>query len=308
MAKLTWNSRNVREFYRFIYERQSVWHRRFVEKTSEPWTDNLILQKNKFTNIYRELDPGTVFCRTQIMERDEPRPDIVFNVMMYRLMCKISTYQFIGFQHLNSFSTKRLENDLRMIYETGEPVFGNAYLISPYSSMGSDLKYVNVARLFGSICFSFDDFFQKLDRAPSFEMAFKVINSMYGFGPFLAYQVMVDLTYPLDTKYRSAILPFSQDDWARLGPGALRGLARMIHTWSTPQTLSALRWLHANQQKMFERYELDFPYLKNEEGREIPISLANMQNCLCEYSKYANIKEGSGKAQRLFVPSTGRSW
>lgn len=306
MAKLTWNSKNVREFYRFIHERQSVWHRRFVERLPEPWTDNPILQKTKFTNIYRELDPGTVFCRTQIMERDEPRPDIVFNVMMYRLMCRIPTYQKIGFQRLDRFWMGELQVTLQELYVTGEPVFGNAYLISPYSSMGSDLKYVNVARLFGNIHHDFEDFFWGLDHALSFEAAFKVINSMYGFGPFLAYQVMVDLTYPLETK--PPILPFSQNDWARLGPGALRGLARMIHTWSTPQTLSALRWLHANQQKMFEKYELDFPYLKDEEGRDIPISLANMQNSLCEYSKYANIKEGSGKAQRLFVPSTGRPW
>ena len=286
-------------FWRFVTERHWIWHRRFILKQSSPWTDNPILQKHKFTNIYRELDPGTQYAR-QIMSHDAPRPDIMFNVMIYRLMCSIPTYDGWGFHRLEEFDLEQFQSYLKGLYETGQPVFGNAYLISPYSSMGSEYKYVNVARLFGYILRDFDWIWRRVDTAPSFEKAFKVLNGLYGFGPFLAYQVMVDLTYPLPNTYaKSAILPWSQDDWAKLGPGAIRGFARLSPSM---QRLKGLRWLRDAHRAEFDSLGLDFPYLRNAEGEEVPLTLANLQNCLCEFHKYRSIMDGTGKAQRLYVP------
>lgn len=298
-------------FWKFVFKRHRIWHRRFVlGLPREEWTKDPILQKNKFTNIYRELDPGTVFCRTQILELPVSRKDRAFNVMIYRLMCSISTYRKVGFQYLEIFDEKKFEEKLRDIHDAGGPVFGNAYLISPYSSMGSDLKYENVARLFGQLHRIFERFFQRLDEAPTMTDAFSVVSKQYGFGPFLTYQVLVDLTYPLpNTKYGSAIIPFDQDEWTRLGPGALRGYARIAPNDYNPQGLRGIRWLRYNQREEFERLRLKFPFLRNVKDEEVEISLANMQNCLCEYSKYRNIQKGSGKAQRLFEPTTEeRSW
>jgi len=45
-------------FWQFIAERQKVWYRRVVEGRPAPWTDDDILQEYRFTNVYRELDPG----------------------------------------------------------------------------------------------------------------------------------------------------------------------------------------------------------------------------------------------------------
>lgn len=322
---MTFNAKQLDTFWNFVHERHSIWHRRFIQRLSrEEWTDNEVLKRNKFTNVYRELDPGTIYCRENILEVDpysdsryeyladgpDIRPSIVFNVMLYRLMCSIPTYSGFGFRTLSEFREDEFDEYLRDRYNTGQPVFGNAYLISPYSSMGSEYKFRNVSRLFGLIHRRFADFFKRLDTAPSFEGAFKVLNMTYGFGPFLAYQVMVDLTYELpNTKYGSAILPFSQNDWAKLGPGALRGFSRVspIHN-----KLKGLKWLHANQRAEFTRLGLDFPFLRNAEGEEIEISLANLQNCFCEFSKYRNIQEGTGKSQRVYTPREtrieGESW
>jgi hypothetical protein len=300
-ASLEFNEAELETFWRFITERQAIWHRRFIEKRPAPWTSNLALQRHRFTNVYRELDTGTRYAMKEILEREAPRPDIAFNIMIYRLMCSIPTYGGFGFRSLDEWSEEEFDEYLRDIYNTGSPVFGNAYLISPYSSMGSKFKFRNVSRLFGLIHRDFEDFWKRLDTAPTFEKAFKVLNGTYGFGPFLAYQVMVDLTYPLPrTQYGSAIIPFSQDDWARLGPGALRGFARLS---SSRETLNGLRWLHRSQRQEFERLGLTFHYLLDAEGNEVEISLANMQNSLCEYHKYRSIQDGTGKSQRIFVPS-----
>lgn len=294
---IVFNANELDTFWRFVHERHTIYHRRHVLKEPTPWTKDPVLQKNKFTNIYRELDPGTVYCREHILEADESREDIVFNVMLYRLMCNIPTYAGLGFQRLSEFTERKLDDYLCDLYNTGQPVFGNAYLISPYSSMGSKFKFRNVARLFGIIHRNYEIFFHDLDTAPTFKRAFEAINDMYGFGPFLAFQVMVDLTYPLSRK-KSAIIPFSQDDWAKLGPGALRGFARMS---GHSDKLAGLRWLRWNQRTEFRRLGLDFPYLRKQDESEIEISLANMQNSLCEFHKYRSIQSGTGKAQRLFI-------
>lgn len=292
------NEKELETFWRFIYERHSIWHRRFELGQPWPWTDDPILRKNKFTNVYRQLDPGTVFSIERIMKADTSRPNIVFNVMMYRLMCSIPTYEGWGFRNLNEFHEDEFDEYLRGIYNSGRPVFGNAYLISPYSSMGSEYKFRNVSRLFGLLHRNYEKFWEKLMAAKTMEQAWKAINSQYGFGPFLAYQVLVDLTYPLRDADNSSILPFNQDEWAKLGPGALRGLRRI-----TPaNTLGSLRVLRTIQRDEFQRLGLDFPFLIDHKGREVEINLANMQNCCCEFHKYRSIQDGTGKAQRLYMP------
>lgn len=301
-----WNEEALELFWKFVAERQIIWYRRFVTKLPPPWTDDPILQKNKFTNVYRELDPGTIFAKENILEQSITRPERVFNIMIYRLICSIPTYEYVGFQYLKNFDWVEFEERLAEIYRTGQPVFGNAYLISPYSSMGGNFKYENVARLFGVLKANFEDFWNALENASSLEEAFKVVNSQYGFGPFLAYQVCVDLMYPLEVDDGKSILPFTHDDWARLGPGALRGLARLTSVSSTRESLIKLRWLRDNQTAYFEHFGIYFPRLKDKEGNLRPISLSDMQNCLCEFSKYMNIRNGTGKPQRLFVSAEER--
>lgn len=297
---IVWNEVELENFYRFVCERHTIWHRRFVEASPPPWTKDPILRKNKFTNIYRELDPGTRFVVESILEREAPRPDKVFNTMLYRLMCSIPTYTKLGFQYLSEFTEKHFDDVLCDIYNSGAPVFGNAYLISPYASMGSEFKFRNVSRLFGHIHRDFANIWRGLDNAKSFEDAFYVIEDCYGFGPFLAYQVLVDLTYPLDDP-QGKVLPFGQNEWARLGPGAMRGINRMARVPGQPAALRALRWLWSHQHEQFMEYGLNFPYLNGDTA----ISLANMQNCLCEFHKYRSIQSGTGKAQRLYIPTSG---
>lgn len=299
---INFNTRNLNIFWDFLVKRQTIWHNRFVDKSPPPWTEDPILQRNKFTNVYRELDPGTRFAMDYILGTHHTRQDKVFNIMIYRLMCSIPTYTALGFQRLDHFSESKMDDVLCDVYNSGRPVFGNAYLISPYSSMGSTYKFRNVSKLFGMLHRNFDHFFVDLDNAWNFQRAFNVVNSQYGFGPFLAYQVMVDLTYPISTVYgKSAIMPFSQDEWAKLGPGAIRGFRRLAKSWDS---LHGLRWLHENQMEEFDRLGIHFPFLLDENADRVLISLANMQNCLCEFHKYMSIREGTGKSQRIFVPTT----
>ena len=71
--------------------------------------------------------------------------------------------------------------------------------------------------------------------------------------------------------------------------------------------LAVMRWLRQHQQEEFDRLGLDFPFLETEEGDRLELSLANIQNCLCEFYKYHKILHSNGRARRCFRDSEARS-
>jgi hypothetical protein len=114
--------------------------------------------------------------------------------------------------------------------------------------------------------------------------------------------VLVDLLYPLTCYDGAPLLPFSHDDWSSAGPGAQRGVKMLLNPDENLPPLAVMRWLRAHQHEEFARLDLDFPYLIDERSQQPrDISLANIQNCLCEFHKYIKIGNGTGKGRRKFA-------
>ena len=132
--------------------------------------------------------------------------------MLYRLIGRIETFSTIGAQHVSSFDSGFLEKTLRFIRDVKqEPPFSGAYIVSTYLRMGSRDKVVNIARLFDELAKTFGGLCDRLLACQSAEAAFLELRSVYGFGTFLAYQVLVDLLYPLKINGGKPILPFSHN-------------------------------------------------------------------------------------------------
>jgi hypothetical protein len=293
-------------FWKFIYERQKVWHMRVVEGNSPPWTDDEILQKYRFTNVYRHLDPGTQYVIQNILEVDAPCEDKIFNVMLYRLIGRQETHEYLGFQTLVDFDSGNLEKELKHRRdEQDRPVFTGAYMVSGYNHMGSSDKIENVIKIFGEVAEN-TNFYESLLTVDSMETAYDLIRSQQGFGNFLSYQVLVDLLYPVGYYDGGSVLPYSPDDWSTPGPGAKKGLDALVQSEDMGE-LEVMRWLRVNQEEEFNRLGLDFPYLTTEQGGVMHLSLADIQNCLCEFYKYHKILHSNGRARRRFRCSEMRS-
>jgi len=301
------NNHTLDLFWRFINERQLVWYRRVVEGASFPWSDDEILNKYRFTNVYRELDPGTQYAIQEILEVNAPKPDKIFNIMMYRLIGRQETHSNLDFQYLDSFDPGSFERSLKHRRDVeNKPVFTGAYLVSGYNHMGSSDKVENITAIFDRLS-SDEDVFDQLLSAPDMKHAYEVIKSKSGFGNFLAYQVLVDLLYPLDCYNGGSILPFSHDEWSSPGPGAKKGLNELVNGFDGYSKLDVMRWLRENQAQEFDRLDIDFPYLKTKNGGQLDLSLANIQNCLCEFYKYHKILNANGRARRCFRNEESRS-
>ena len=288
-------------FWGFICERQMIWHRRFVQKLPAPWTTDPIMRAERFTNIYRELDPGTQYVINNILEQDAPKPDKIFNTMLYRLIGRSDTHATLGFQRLEIFTPEHFERQMKHIRDVeGKPPFTAAYMVSGYTSMGSPDKIENIARLFGRLHQGFDEFYARIEACASSEAVYDVLRTANGFGNFLAYQVLVDLLYPLKVYGNVPLLPFAHDDWASAGPGAVRGIKLLLKPGVQASHLAVMRWLRDNHEGEFVRLGLQFPFLIDH-GQPRRISLANIQNCLCEFHKYVKIGAGTGRGRRKFA-------
>ena len=281
-------------FWQMITERMRVYWRR-LEGMPPPWTNDPILRTEFITNVYRELDPGTQHIMTTVLQTEESVEDKVFNVMVYRLLgSRIETQKELGFlNHDRPLLVEYIEQTLKGIKERGTAPFGDAYRTAAYTDMGTKDKITNVARLCGQLASQVPQVWAELQVAINPEAAFKILNGIKGFGEFLAYQIMVDYLYPAPF---DPILPFDQETWVMAGPGARRGLWQLLRPGMKPNSLlEVMKWLRDNQFSEFERLGLEFPYLRDEtkDGSPIiPISLCNVQSCLCEFFKYSRIWTG----------------
>lgn len=287
-------------FWKFIYERQKIWQKRVVDEENPPWTKDEIIQNNRFTNIYRELDPGTQYAIQNILEQDASRQDKIFNIMIYRLIGRSETHSFLGFQKICDFEPKAFEEKLKgRRDEQGETIFTGAYMVAGYSQMGSSDKVENISLLFERIANDYSKEIRHLPSEDTLQEAYNTMHSIPGFGKFLAYQVIVDLLYPVKAYNGDSLLPFTPDDWAKAGPGARKGV-KALRTKSGLRYPDVMKWLRNNQRSEFQRLNINFPFLKDGDGNEKEISLANIQNCLCEFYKYNKIRENEGRARRRF--------
>lgn len=287
---------NLDEFWTFVAERQAVWHRRVVLGKPKPWTEDLVIRNTKFTNIYRELDPGTKFIVEEVLEQVVDDNKAVFNTLLYRLIGRDATLRRLGIQDPHNFDVAGFTKALRTIRDDPDapPVYTGAYIVAAYSHMGGADKAENIAKLFGLICKRWDAFMTQLRACKTSEQAFQAIEGLPGFGRFLAYQVLVDLRYPLKSWGGCGILPFDNDSWVIAGPGAQKGLG-MLGVTSQVYQLPAMRWLRENQQQEFERLGIEF---HKWDGKDLDLS--NIQGCLCEYHKYHKIKNGTGHGRSSY--------
>ena len=274
---------SVESFFKFIEERYAIYIRR-TRGDEWPWTDDTILQKYKFTNIFRELDTGTIYCREAIRDPYADHPELFFNVAMYRLFNWVPTFETIGF--VEEFDTKYVNKVVRRMREQGQQIFTGAHMIT--GTLGGDKIHQVV-----DICLAqLWENRRKLEPQPgdTLEMAFnRLCKKNPGYGAFIAYEVITDLRW---TRYLNKAGDIMT--WANPGPGACRGINRIVGIFvydksSTYDYLGTMRQL----------LEVSSSYLPS----WVPLlEMRDIEHSLCEYDKYERCRLGQGKPRSRFVP------
>lgn len=316
MAKFNWDEGNLDLFWHWIAERQTAFYNRHVAGNPPPWTSDPVIAGNHFTNVYRELDPGTKWVRRHVLEQpglmDEQRAFLVF---AYRLFGTEAVFERLGVhsagKHPNhpmlpeNFDESWVAQSLQSLMDHGVQAFTPAYMVSNYGR--SEPKPVVIANVLATAASTWDSTWFDVFMAANRQEAFNALQRVYGMGRFVAFQTLVDLCYPRamvnekgERSLHEGLLPFSNDDWVAAGPGAMKGLGLLLPGVKQAQDNEAIAALCKMQRGPLD--ERGMPWLLDHKSRPVLVHRSDMQNCLCEFSKYHRLvnEPGKGGRKRLF--------
>ncbi len=269
-------------YWKFAAERQNI----FIAKSngdSFPWTKDEILQKYRFTNVYRACDRVSQFLIKNVIygSPSKNEEDIVFRILLFKIFNSIETWNFleqnIGNILYSSFSFDGYNGVLSHMFNSHMKLYSGAYIMpSGKSIFGQDRKFTNHLLLIKHI-FN-DKFTTKLVKSKSLEDVYKLLLSYPSIGSFLAFQYSIDLNY-------SEIIDFSEMDYVVAGPGARSGIKKCFLNSDefTPEEI--IYCITDYQSEEFSRLNLQFKNL----GKR-PLQLIDCQNIFCEFDKYSRVK------------------
>lgn len=245
-------------FWEFVRERHSIFLRRQTGE-SPPWTQDEVLANYHFTNVYRELDPGTVFIRRILNSYTASVEEKILNVTMYRLCLHEDSFAAVGWWDLRGFSG---EEWARKLHQVKDPFHGAYYI----HNLGLNIQKADAMGMVADYLAANLRALQQNGLPPTRQEFVLGLSETKGIGPFIATQVLADLCY-------DGHVPYPEEGWVGLGPGALKGLAL-----ADP---CAVDGQHALEKLWGSQPE----WLRAEKGFR-PLTRMNLQNCCCEYSKY----------------------
>ncbi len=276
---------NLRFFWNYVDERYLILHKR-KQGHLPPWTEDSILRKYKFTNVFRRDDPGTQFVLNKIIPfYTEDIQNLLFNIILYRLFNKIETYELIGGQNHKKFDKLEIRHALE---ETRHPVFTNAFIVSPYNFLKEEgTKIARVVKLLELIAKDIPIVTEKIIRNRASEVTYSVLKSLPGIGEFLAYQICVDLGYYSHEFY-------DENKHVVAGKGALNGLNFLFPNSFKRHSTYLIKFLVDTQSYWLRRLSQSNSPLIRDYGYK-PLNLMAVENCLCEISKYLKALYGLGR-------------
>ena len=260
-------------FWHYVNERQQVWYKRFVLQQEAPWSDDPILQRVHFTNIYPQLDRGHQYLINHIIPTYKIR-DQIFRIMVYRAFNNIDSWKLIEpYITMKTFDSDKILDRLEQRKLLGHKIFTGAYMVTGTRFAGSDNKLTNYAK--GLLPSVFDELKRKkyaarIIDAETLEETFHIFHEMTGVGKFNAYILATDMAY-------TGIKPYSLDDWSNAGPGAIKAL-KLMYPNTRANWLMHMKDLQKKQDKYLNK---DFPYYNNQR-----LALDCIELSLCEFQKY----------------------
>lgn len=271
------------DFVNFIRARHYVYLNRAAGKP-KPWTDDFILQRYRFCNVYRELDKVTVWIAKNWRAKLAKSDDLWYWMLVARLVNNPETLTVIQKLHEQrawKFSERLFVDAIRTRMLDGEKAWGGAYIVSTNGNKMEKASYIAERVLAPAWSVRADVAPHKGDDLDTFCARLLKLNGVQG---FIAGQVIAD------AKYASPILRKAKDwdTFAISGPGSRRGLNRVfdqdIHdSWREEDWRSGLSLLREETNKKLKR-----------DKRFQPFHAQDIQNCLCEFDKYERVRLGQG--------------
>jgi hypothetical protein len=265
----------------WIREREAIRIQKDVQRLPRPWTKDPVLNAYRFCNIRRENDKVTRWIKQYWRDPNKNHPNLAFGMCVARMVNWPDTLMLLGFPKV--WDSQEFIDVIGSIKRAGKKAWTGAYMVTGGYSKGGETKEVIIARVLDSAVGPAGS----ITSADTLASAASKLSQVRGMGTFLGAQVIADLK-------NTRLLSNATDwwEWCAPGPGSTMGL-NFLHERARANPIRPNRFLS-------EVNELR-PLVKNETGEDL--CAQDMQNCLCEFSKYVRAKHFKEKLKTTYETS-----
>lgn len=265
------NSENLDWLWHWIRTRENV---RILKERGEPgpWCNDPIIANNHFCNVRREDDRGTKEIRQVVLDSGVGLEDLPWVYTMARMFNHAPTVKVA----LNAWRDGMYWPDVVKQYRdvADAKIFNTAYVVSTCGRSMDKVDYV--AEVAHTVL-------KMVVPRTSLARAHSRLMEVSGLGSFLAGQVVADLK-------NDRFLSDASDwySWSCIGPGSRKGLTYIWPDFKDSQYPNRMAQLMSMIPKDIANMRIHYQ---------------DLQSCLCEYSKFMMLKEGTRKRSRPYGES-----
>jgi len=273
-------------YFFFMEERMNIFWKKY-HGLPQPWTKDAVLEKYKFTNVYRACDRVSQYLIKKVIygkeHSDLSGEEILLRILVFKIFNRIETWEYIeqriGRLNYSNFDVDTIVKILTQRIRK-KPIFNGAYIMTgshreykKYTSKHErwlrmvDLEIIKKGLL------------KRLVHAKSLASVYEILRSCSFIGDFLAYQYAIDLNY-------SEVIDFDENSFVKAGIGALRGIEKCFINIGRYSPEYIIQYTQENADLFRENY--GFSNFKNLHGRAP--TLIDYQNCFCETDKLLRVK------------------
>jgi len=279
----------------FIWEREAI---RIARENGHPapWTRDPVLGKYKFTNIRRRDDRVSKWIAEHIIKPNEHRKDLWFILLITRLINWPPTLRFlidegILFRSADDFESKKFSAALEQCKSLGAKVYSGAYMVYPTKMDPGGVKSLAIAQhiIAPALSLKNEINLELFSGTPLISKFVETLSRGFGISTFMAGQVAADLTYANEGQLSRASDLYT---YAPIGPGSSRGLNYLLNR--APNAGWAQDSFNAELMKI---RNMVIDKLQTDD-----LTLHDVQNCMCEFSKYCRTVIGDGVPKTTYKP------
>jgi len=280
------NDTTLQYYFYFMQERMNIFWRKCQKPDAYGWTDDPILKKYKFTNVYRATDRVSQYLIREVIYKNLDcfdAEDVLLRILVFKVFNKIETWEYLNHVLPEPITIKSFDpHQMAMLLSQRQknfPIFNNAYMMTgshrDYDAW--DTKHEKWLQMLEKEILE-QGRVARILNAKSLQEVYDILNECAFIGGFLAYQYAIDLNY-------SPFLNFDENSFVKAGIGAIRGIKKCFHLYGSEYE-DAIRYIQQNQDELRARYGYtDFKPIPGHAP-----TLIDLQNCFCETDKYLRVK------------------
>lgn len=299
----------IDQYFAWARERHAIYLKRHFYKLPAPWSDYTVMAQTRWCNVYRELDKVTKEFMTRVYTPNAGNPNLWFVAMVCRYINHPDSIRDLMKANQLGLSSRwdwrKAAEVLDARKKAGEKFVTGAYLVNSVSS--ADFPADIVGSKPHVVSYRLSKAWERREELSgqfkgTLEQAYNAFSSVSGFGPFLSYQALVDLTYMNEWLKKAP----DYNTFNSAGPGTRRGMQRIKYgrrrdSFENCSQEEVTQFLTKMLELSRDPHYWPQTKEKNPGNGWAPLSLSNLSNCNCETDKWFRLVLNEGETRSKYV-------